>query len=90
MINQALKKRAVHRAKILEGQMKGLRSAIENEEYCIDLLIHSLSIQKSLQSLNQVILENHLRSHAKQQLQKKSEEKRAMNELIKIFALSNK
>ncbi len=90
MINQSTKKRAVHRAKILEGQMKAITIAIEKEEYCVDLLLRSLSVQKSLQSLNQLLLENHLRMHVKGQMQKAGEEDKAVKELIKIFSLSHK
>ena len=88
MLDQKLKGRAVHRAKILEGQMAGLRKAIGEEKYCIDLLLQSLSIQKSLQSLNRLLLENHIRTHVKHQLQRKGEEEKAVKELITIFSLS--
>ena len=58
-----LKKRALHRARILEGQMRGLERMIEGEEYCVDILTQSLAIQKSLRSLNKLLVENHLRTH---------------------------
>ncbi|MBI2623163.1 MAG: metal-sensitive transcriptional regulator [Candidatus Liptonbacteria bacterium] len=90
MVNQHIKKRALHRARILEGQMKGLAKAIEEEQYCVDLMLQSLSIQESLKSLNRLLLENHLKTHVKHQLQKKGEEERAVQELIKVYTLSNK
>ncbi|MCA9329157.1 metal-sensing transcriptional repressor, partial [Candidatus Saccharibacteria bacterium] len=31
-----LKQRALHRTKILEGQMRGVQKMIENEDYCMD------------------------------------------------------
>src|SRR6188768_2776937 len=40
-----LKKRALHRSKILEGQMRGLEKMIENEDYCMDIITQSLAIQ---------------------------------------------
>ncbi|MBP7018568.1 metal-sensitive transcriptional regulator, partial [Candidatus Saccharibacteria bacterium] len=49
-----IKKRAVHRSKILDGQFKALTKAIEEEKYCIDILVQSLAIQKSLKSLNKL------------------------------------
>lgn len=85
-----LKRRALHRARILEGQMKGLTKAIESEKYCIDLLVQSLSIENSLKSLNGLILENHLITHVKQQLRSKKSERKAIAELLEIFKLSNK
>jgi len=90
MVDQQLKKRAVHRSRILEGQMKGLTKAVEAEEYCVNLLLQSLSIQESLKSLNRLLLENHLKTHVKHQLQKRGEDAKAIKELIRIFSLSNK
>ncbi len=90
MLDQKLKSRAVHRARILRGQMDGLIKAIEEEVYCTTLLEQSLSIQKSLQSLNSFILENHLRSHVKEQMVQKSGNEKAVKELIRIYNLSNK
>jgi len=90
MVNQKLKKRAIHRAKIIRGQLDGLIKAIEKETYCTELLEQSLSIQRSIKSLDAFILENHLRTHVKHQMQHKGEEEKAVKELIKVYTLSNK
>jgi len=90
MVDSKLKKRAIHRAKIIRGQLDGLIKAIEKEVYCTDLLEQSLSIQRSLKSLDAFLLENHLRTHVKHQMQRKGEEEKAVKELIKVYTLSNK
>ena len=76
MLDQKLKKRAIHRAKIIRGQMDGLLKAIEKEVYCTDLLEQSLSIQRSLKALTLLFLENHLRSHIKHQMSHKGEDEK--------------
>ena len=58
-----IKKRALHRTSILEGQMRGVARMIENEDYCVDIITLSLAVQKSLGSLNKLLVENHLRTH---------------------------
>jgi len=90
MLDQKLKKRAEHRAKIIRGQLDGLIKAIEKEVYCTYLLSQSLSIQKSLKSLDAFILENHLRTHVKQQMRSNSDDEKAVKELINIYTLANK
>jgi len=90
MLDQKLKKRSIHRAKIIRGQLDGLIWAIEKEVYCPDLLGQSLSIQRSLKSLDAFLLENHLRTHVKQQMSRKGEEERAVKELVKVYTLTNK
>ena len=89
-VDQAIKKRAVHRAKIIQGQLVGLAKAIESETYCTDLLLQSLSIQRSLKSLDALLLENHLKSHVATQIQEKDGLDRVVQELIKVYQLSTK
>ena len=86
-----IKRRSLHRAKILEGQMRGLQKMIDNEEYCMDILTQSLAIQKSLSSLNKLVLENHIRTHIKESLSSGSNEAKdkAVDELISLYELSN-
>lgn len=90
MVDQKLKARALHRAKIIRGQLDGLIRAIDNEEYCPILLEQSLSIQRSLKSLDSFLLENHLHTHVKHQMQSKGGGEKAIKELIKVYTLSNK
>ena len=90
MLDQKLKKRAVHRAKIIRGQVEGLIKAIEKEVYCPTILEQSLSIQRSLKSLDSFLLENHLRSHVKHQMQHKGDDEKAVKELIKVYTLAHK
>ena len=86
-----LKKRALHRAKILEGQMRGIQKMIEKEEYCMDILTQNLAIQKSLGSLNKLILENHVRTHVKENLSSSSDKatEKAVSELLELYDLTN-
>ena len=85
-----IKKRALHRTRILEGQLRGLEKMIENEDYCVDILTQSLAIQKSLGSLNKLLVENHLRTHVADQFEAGGEQReRAVDELLRVFELSN-
>ncbi len=83
-----IKKRALHRSKILEGQMRGLEKMIENEDYCMDIITQSLSIQKSLRSLNKLLVENHLRTHVSE-MYAGGQEDMAVDELLKVYELNN-
>jgi DNA-binding FrmR family transcriptional regulator len=87
-ISEDTKQRALHRLKIIEGQVKGLSEAIEREEYCIDLLKLSLSIQRALGSLDQMLLKNHLEVHVHGQM--KTSPDQATRELLEIYSLSQK
>jgi DNA-binding FrmR family transcriptional regulator len=84
-----IKRRALHRNKIIQGQVKGLEKMIENEEYCMDILTQNLAIQKSLASLNKLILESHLRTHVGEMLSSNDDalKEKAYGELLKLYEL---
>lgn len=86
-----IKKRSTHRSKILEGQFKALVKSIENEEYCLDILTQSLAIQKSLRSLNKLVLENHMRTHLSEGMSNgnDAEKEILINEMLNIYELTN-
>jgi len=90
MLDPKLKKKAIHRAKIIRGQLDGLIKAIEEEKYCVDLITQSRSIQLSLKSMDRVLLANHLQGHVKHMLNDKKQESKAIKELVDLYALSNK
>ena len=85
-----IKKRALHRSRILEGQMRGLEKMIDNEDYCMDIITQSLAIQKSLQSLNKLLVENHLRTHVTDMFAAGGDEQElAVAVLLKVYELNN-
>ena len=81
-----IKKRALHRTSILEGQMRGLAKMIESEDYCMDIIAQSRAIEKALESLNRLLLENHLRTHVTDMFDDGGEAReQAVGELLKAF-----
>lgn len=86
-----IKKRVSHRSKIIDGQIKGLQKMIDKEAYCMDILTQSLAIQKSLASLNKLVLENHLRTHVTDMLSSNDSEvqSKAITEMLSLYELNN-
>ena len=86
-----IKKRSLHRSKILEGQMRGLTQMIDKETYCMDILTQSLAMQKSLASLNKLILENHIATHIQEMITSGVEklQQKALTELSQLYELNN-
>ncbi len=86
-----LKKRALHRAHILEGQLRGVTKMIDSEEYCVDIITQTLAIQKSLRSLNKLLVENHLRTHVSHMFDAGGDTRDdAIAELLTVFELENR
>lgn len=73
----------------LQGQIKGVERMTEQGKYCIDIITQSLAAQKSLQSFNEKLMENHLTEHAAHQF-RHGQSGRAIRELTKIYSLKSK
>ena len=86
-----IKRRALHRTKIISGPMRGLEKQIADDAYCMDVLTQSLAIQKSLASLNKLILERHLRTHIADKMTSgdKAQQSKAIEELLNLYELNN-
>jgi len=85
-----IKKRALHRTRILEGQLRGVEKMIDDEAYCVDIITQTLAIQKSLRSLNKLLVENHLRTHVTEMFDEGGTRRDdAVDELLTVFELQN-
>jgi DNA-binding FrmR family transcriptional regulator len=83
-----IKKRALHRARILEGQLRGIEKMIDDEAYCVEIITQTLAVQKSLRSLNKLLVENHLRTHVTEMFEEGgSRRDDAVDELLAVFEL---
>lgn len=71
--------------------MEGLEKLIANDVYCMDILTQSLAIQRSLASLNKLVLEHHIETHIQHMLASNDEAERekAMAELSQLYELHN-
>jgi len=86
-----IKKRAMHRTSILEGQLRGLAKMIENEDYCMDIIAQSRAAQRALASLDKMLLENHLRTHVTHMFEEGGPQRdQAVAELLKAYDLEGR
>ena len=56
------KKTVLNRLAVIEGQIRGISNMVDEERYCSDILIQISSVESSLKSLADSILENHMRT----------------------------
>ena len=71
--------------------MKGLEKMIENEDYCMDIITQSLAVQKSLSSLNKLIVENHIKTHIIHNMASgdSNQQGSATDELLALYELTH-
>ena len=59
---QQAKTEIVHRLKIARGHLSKVISMVEADAYCIDVVHQSLAVQAALKKIDEVVLENHLKT----------------------------
>ena len=88
-MKQGIKKKAIRRLKIVEGQVRGLQRMVEEEKYCIDIINQSLAIKEALSGVEDLILENHLSTHVVEQM-KSGKEAKAIKEILSVYKMSKR
>lgn len=84
-----LKQKITRRLKIISGQVKGLEKMVEEEKYCVDIIMQSSAIKEALSGVEDLVLENHLSTHVLQQI-RGGKEKTAVAEILKVYKLAQK
>lgn len=49
------------RLKRIEGQVKGIQKMVDEERYCVDILIQISAIRSAINKVGTIILENHIK-----------------------------
>lgn len=88
-MRKEIKKKIANRLKRVEGQVRGLAKMVDEEKYCIDVITQSSAIRQALSAVEDLMMENHLSTHVIHQI-KGGEEKKAVEEIIKVFKKAKK
>ena len=83
------KTKLIRRLKIIEGQVRGLQDMIMNNKYCVDVITQTSAIKQALSSVEDALMERHLSTCLVNQI-KKGQDKKATNEILKVYRLKRK
>ncbi len=73
-------KKLIHRLNRIEGQIRGIRSMIEKDAYCTDILVQSAAVNAAVNAFNRDLIERHLRGCVTRDVQSGKDE--AIDELL--------
>ena len=65
----AEEKDLLNRLNRIEGQIRGIKSMVEDERDCVDILTQVSAVQAALNSFNKVLLSSHIKSCVVEQIQ---------------------
>ena len=73
----------MNRLNRIEGQIRGIKSMVEDERYCVDIITQVAAVQAALNSFNKVLLGNHLRTCVANDIREGHDE--TIDELLKVL-----
>ena len=77
------KKKLIHRLNRIEGQIRGLRGMLEDDAYCMDILVQSSAVSAALTAFNRELLSTHIESCVVDGIRQGDDEK--VEELLSIL-----
>lgn len=81
------RQRVLNRWKSIEGHVRAVHRMIEEDTYCPDIIKQTTAIQGAIDSVNALILENHLHTCASTAIRSDdvAERERVIGELLQLF-----
>jgi len=91
-MKKSIKKQILNRMNYLSGHLEGIKKMIEDEKYCIDIILQNEAVISALKKVNEMVLENHLNTCVTQAIKGKSEKerKKKIKEILELFKNSNR
>ena len=85
---QKIQTDSLNRLKRIGGQVNGLGRMVEEERYCIDILMQITAVERALHSLGEIVLKNHLETCVAGAFQstESQDSREKIDELIRVFA----
>ncbi|MDQ7095526.1 metal-sensitive transcriptional regulator [Desulfosporosinus sp. PR] len=72
------------RLKKIEGQVKGIQRMVENDKYCVDVLIQVAAVRAALNKVGTMVFERHSRGCMRKAIESNNQEA-AIEELIGVL-----
>jgi DNA-binding FrmR family transcriptional regulator len=86
-MDSATKKQVINRLRSIEGHVRGIERMVEEESYCIDVIKQAIAVQRALERVNGIMLENHLQTCVTTAIRSEEaqERERVIGELLEVF-----
>ena len=73
----------INRLNRIEGQVRGIKSMLEKDAYCTDILVQVSAVSAALNSFNKVLLANHIKTCVADNIRAGNDE--VVDELVKTL-----
>ncbi|ENH98055.1 hypothetical protein J416_02389 [Gracilibacillus halophilus YIM-C55.5] len=78
------KQKVINRLKRIEGQVRGIQNMVEEDRYCVDILVQINAIQSALKNVGFTVTERHL-NHCVTHAIKEGDGQETIEELMNVM-----
>jgi len=75
----------LHRLKIAYGHLEKVIDMVEKDKYCLDIIQQSQAVESALRRVDELILENHLKTCVREAMVKDKDLDEKVKEVIEVF-----
>jgi DNA-binding FrmR family transcriptional regulator len=88
VINEETKRKAMARLNRIEGQVQGVQRMVEEEKYCVDILLQISAIQGALEQVRKILLGRHIQSCVSEAMAsgRAGDRQKKIEELLEVFS----
>ncbi len=86
MMDPETKQRALARLRRIEGQIQGVQRMVDEDKYCVDIMLQISAIQGALEQVSKILMTRHIESCVVDSVKAGTERERArkIEELIEV------
>jgi DNA-binding FrmR family transcriptional regulator len=91
MLNEETRAKALARLRRIEGQVQGIQRMVQEEQYCVDILLQLSAVQGALEQVRKLLLGRHIESCVADAMRSGSarDRQRKIDELLDVFSQFN-
>jgi DNA-binding FrmR family transcriptional regulator len=88
MMDTDTKARALGRLRRIEGQVQGIQRMVEDDKYCVDILLQLSAVQGAVEQVQKLVLGQHIESCVAEAIRSGTarERQRKVGELLEVFS----
>ena len=88
MIDDETKVKALGRLRRIEGQVQGIQRMVEEEKYCVDILLQLTAVEGAVEQVQRLLLGRHIESCVAEAIRSGStrDRQRKVDELLDVFS----
>ena len=88
MIDPETKVKALGRLRRIEGQVQGIQRMVEEEKYCVDILLQLTAVEGAVEQVQRLLLGRHIESCVADAIRSGSsrDRQKKVDELLEVFS----